>query len=99
LIVRHKVNSRIAKILKVSAITLYPFICYHDKFPGKELKQHEMIHIDQIRKNGVLKFYLLYLLEYAKNVVKYKDLNQAYFRISFEQEAYRKQHIERKDFS
>ena len=97
--VKHLKDSIIPKILKVDAITIYPFIFYYMKFPSKELMQHEMIHIDQVRKLGWFKFYFKYLLEYITLYRQYKNQSIAYFNISYEKEAYSKQHIERKDFN
>jgi hypothetical protein len=97
--VKHIKNSIIPKILKVDAITIYPFIFYYMKFPSKELMQHEMIHIDQVRELGWLRFYFNYLLEYIMLYKKYRNQSIAYFNISYEKEAYSKQSIDRKDFS
>jgi hypothetical protein len=96
---KHVTNSIFAKLLKVDAITIYPFIFYSMKFPSKTLKQHEMIHVDQVRELGWFKFYFSYLLEYIRLYRKYKNQNTAYFNISYEKEAYKKQEIDRKDFS
>ena len=60
-------------ILKKStaAITLYPFIFYNIKHrlyreELRELVSHEMEHITQIRKRGVLKFYWDWVRETIK---------------------------------
>lgn len=73
--IRRCYNNWIPLILRVGAITLYPFILYkRDKQflkdrPGylKELFKHEYIHIEQVRRMGWFKFYFLYLVESAKN--------------------------------
>ncbi len=46
---------------KPLAITLYPFILFRDKSAQKLLMDHEMRHIRQIRKKGVVVFYVKYL--------------------------------------
>jgi hypothetical protein len=97
--VKHIRNSKLAKLLKVEAITIYPFIFYSMDIPSKVLKQHEMIHIDQIRKLGWFKFYFKYLLEYTKLYYRLRSSSMAYFNISFEKEAYAKQYDNREDFS
>jgi len=85
-------NSQIAKLLKVGAITLYPFVF----FVGDEnynLKNHiiahEMVHVQQVRKLGWFKFYFIYLLTYAK--LRFKGMNhtKAYYALPFEQEAFK----------
>lgn len=49
----------------VEGITLYPFIFYNGE-PSDWVRKHERVHIDQIRKHGVLKFYILYLWYWKK---------------------------------
>ena len=76
--IRRKYNNWIPKILKVGAITLYPFILY--KRSKTDLKQtpdylktifkHEYIHIEQVRRLGWLKFYLSYINENRKTGYK-----------------------------
>lgn len=81
------------RLLKVEAIVLYPFILFSR--PREQISisilHHEMIHIRQIRTQGPLKFYFSYLLEYAQNLVRYRNHSKAYFFISFEKEAYENQ--------
>lgn len=81
-------NCRFLKPLNINAIVLYPFILYYDKKPLEEIMRHESVHIDQIKKNGVVKFYSRYLTEYCQG--RWQGLNhyQAYRNISFEREAY-----------
>jgi hypothetical protein len=80
------------KIFKVEAITLYPFVFYSSDFPSKTLVKHEQIHLDQIARDGVLKFYSKYLFEYV--LLRSKGLNHysAYMGISYEIEAYANEH-------
>lgn len=72
-----------------SGITLFPFVFVR---PGIRLNRrlvvHEKIHIQQQKELLVIPFFLLYLLEYLFNLVRYKNHYQAYYYISFEQEAY-----------
>ncbi|MBC7712083.1 MAG: hypothetical protein H7177_02005 [Rhizobacter sp.] len=83
--------SKLARFLKVGGIVIYPFIFFADPDPGRELINHEMIHINQIKQLGVVKFYSLYFKEYLHNRVKGMSHNQAYLAISFEKEAYENQ--------
>jgi hypothetical protein len=50
--------------------------------------QHEHIHLRQQRELLVLPFYLLYLLHYLVNIIRYRNHNKAYRHICFEREAY-----------
>lgn len=84
-------NSRVARMFSVHAIVLYPFIFFADKNPDQILINHELIHVDQINRLGVLKFYFLYLKEYGTLRLKGKKHDEAYKGISFEEEAYRRQ--------
>lgn len=59
-------------ILGVSGIVLYPFIFVKDK-NNKRLVNHELIHIEQIKDCGILKFYILYLWYWIKNGFSYRD--------------------------
>lgn len=47
-------NSLIAKLLRVEGIVIYPFVLFADKDPAIFLLNHEMIHVQQIKKNGYL---------------------------------------------
>jgi len=44
----------------IKAIVLYPFIFYNGQ-PTAEIVRHEYEHVNQIRKNGIFKFYFKYL--------------------------------------
>ena len=73
--IRRKYNNWIPQLLRVGAITLYPFILFSRSVPGiktyrqhpEHLFKHEYIHIEQVRNMGWFKFYFLYLVESAKN--------------------------------
>lgn len=56
---------------------------------------HEKIHIQQIEKNGIFKFYSLYVFYYLKNLIKFKNHNLAYLNIPFEVEAYQNENLGR----
>lgn len=86
-------NSFIPKLLKVDAITLYPYIFFSDKEPSDTLIRHEMVHVDQIKYYGRFRFYVSYLLEYLSYRVRGDSNNVAYNKISYEVEAYKKQNI------
>lgn len=51
---------------------------------------HELTHIMQIRKLGLVRFFIKYMKEYRHNLKKYPS-QKAYNEISFEEEAVRNQ--------
>ena len=87
-------NSFLPKLLKVEAITLYPFIFFANS-KEYELKyhvvNHEYVHVLQIQSLGWLKFYYTYLKQYFTLRLKGKSADDAYYGVSYEQEAYAKQ--------
>lgn len=80
------------KLLKIEGIVLYPFIFFAAKDPHAVLDNHERIHCDQIRRDGVIVFYTRYLWEYFMNRRKGMNRDQAYRAISYEKEAYQHHH-------
>lgn len=78
------------KSMKISGITLFPFIIIQRKEDKKNavLINHERIHLRQQLELLILPFYILYLMEYFLNLVYYKNTHKAYRSISFEREAY-----------
>lgn len=65
-------------------ITLYPFIFYNRKYwyIREDMRRHEWVHVEQVRKEGWFKFYLNYLKQ--NFIVGYKNN-------PYELEAYAKQ--------
>lgn len=74
----------LCKILSVKAIVIFPFIFYKGEL-SEDTKRHEKIHLRQCLGLGVILFYLFYFIEFLILRFKYKD---AYYYISFEQDAY-----------
>jgi hypothetical protein len=66
---------------KIQAITLYPFIFYNG-IPKSTTIKHEHVHIKQIQRLGVIKFYITYL---------YYSMKHGYEGNPLEIEAYIKQ--------
>lgn len=85
-------NSKLARALKVDGIVLYPFIMFSSPIPNQILINHELVHVDQIKRVGVLRFYFTYLKEYTLHRWRGIPHHQAYMDISYEKEAYEKQH-------
>lgn len=71
-------------------MALYPFILLKDgaQKHDKILLNHERIHLRQQVELLIFPFYLLYLLHYLINLVRYRNHHLAYFNIVFEKEAY-----------
>lgn len=77
--------------MKPAGMALYPFILVsrRELKTHRELLQHEQIHLQQQKELLVLPFYVIYLLSYLYNLLRFKDHHTAYMQISFEREAYR----------
>ena len=71
-------------------MALYPFILFRDPTIAKDpvLLNHELIHHRQQTELFIFPFYILYLLHYLVNRMKYPDHLTAYKNIIFEREAY-----------
>lgn len=89
-----KFLNSISWFMTVGGITLWPFIVLREKYANdKRLKKraakivnHESIHIKQQQELLVLLFYILYFSEWLLKLPLYGS--QAYYKISFEREAY-----------
>ena len=78
------------KRLPATAMALFPFMLFKRAALKKEplLINHEKIHFYQQLELLVLPFYVLYLINYLINLIRFKDHSRAYFNICFEREAY-----------
>jgi hypothetical protein len=83
----------IAPFLNVNAMALFPFILLREDAMRYDnvLLNHERIHLRQQAELLVLPFYVLYVLNYLVNLVRFRKHYPAYFGISFEREAYQKE--------
>ena len=85
-------NSRVPVVLsvfmRIAAITLWPFVFIREGCDDERLIHHESIHIYQFWECGVVGFYPIYLWDWLRGWLKYKDVVVAYRHIRFEQEAY-----------
>ena len=86
-IIAPKFTKALSWIVDITAITLFPFIVSRDEM-SDDVLQHETIHLLQQKELFVVFFYMLYVWDYLKGMVKYKNKEKAYFQIRFEQEAY-----------
>lgn len=104
--IREKFDSRIPKLLQVGAITLYPFIFYGFPHPDdsihrsweREIRQHEWVHIDQIRGVGFFRFYLSYFIYYLAGRIQGLPHYEAYLLIPYEVEARAKERTPRNEY-
>jgi hypothetical protein len=55
------------------------------------LLQHELVHLEQIDRVGVARFYLIYLHDYLANLRCFRNHDAAYRNIPFEKEAYERE--------
>jgi len=87
---RYIVSFIALRILRFSAITLYPYVFVRedvDSYYLKFLLRHEYVHLMQQEKVGLYKFCVLYLWEFLRNWFRYFSFMKAYMDISFEKEA------------
>ena len=84
-------KSLFAKLLRVDGIVLYPFMFFSAERPSVKTINHELIHIQQVRRDGFIRFYFNYLKEYIQFRLKGIPHTEAYLSISYEVEAYSNQ--------
>ncbi|WP_029281479.1 hypothetical protein [Pedobacter sp. R20-19] len=80
----------IVKKLPATGMAIFPFIL----LKNLKLKQdqsiinHEKIHLRQQLELLIFPFYILYLINYFINLIRYREHHKAYLNIVFEKEAY-----------
>ena len=74
-------------VISVYAITLFPFIILSEDVDEFTMN-HEIIHFEQQKELFVVGFYALYVYDFIRGMIKYKNKDMAYYLIRFEQEAY-----------
>ena len=76
--------------MKSAGMALYPFILVNmeQHKTDKQLIRHEKIHLRQQEELLIIPFYMLYIINYLFNLLRYKDCEKAYMNIFFEKEAY-----------
>lgn len=88
----HLKGVRALNLLKVQGMVLYPFVLFASRNPDERLMNHERIHQEQIKRDGVVHFYSRYLWEYVRLRLNKMNHDEAYRNISYEQEAYKYHH-------
>lgn len=76
---------------KYSGIALWPFMLLK-KGASDTTVNHELIHFAQQKELLIFPFYLIYVINYIVNLIRYGNHNMAYRMIVFEREAYENQH-------
>ena len=84
-------SSKLAKLLRVEAITIYPTIYFRMTEPSDDLVVHEMVHIEQQKRDGLFKFVVRYFKEYLLGLKNGLSDYDAYRNISYEKEAFKAQ--------
>lgn len=80
----------IIKNLPAEGMAVFPFILLKKESYKKDVQilNHEKIHLRQQLELLIFPFYVLYLINYIINLLRYKKHHLAYRKIRFEQEAY-----------
>lgn len=78
--------SKLAPI-EINAITI-GFIVFGRSSLPEHVRRHETIHFQQILETFFLPFLIIYVYDYVKNYLIYKDGRLAYHNIRAEKEAY-----------
>ncbi len=80
----------IVKKLPAAGMAIFPFILLKSSGLKNDptIINHEKIHLRQQLELLIFPFYLLYLINYLVNLIKYQNHDLAYRNIVFEQEAY-----------
>jgi len=70
------------------AITLFPFVFYNGGRMTERDIRHETVHLWQQVALLVFPFYILYLMFWIINLIRFHDDEEAYMNIPFERSAY-----------
>lgn len=84
------------RIFNIKGIVILKKVYFADINPKQKVVQHETIHLQQIEKEGMLKFYAKYLYFYIRNRLYGNSHFIAYKNIPFEVEARRMSKKERR---
>ena len=78
--------------LPYQAIMLWPFIMLDRRTRRKTLINHELIHFKQAEELLIVPFYVIYILNYLINLIRFGNHSDAYLKVIFEIEACRYSH-------
>jgi Domain of unknown function (DUF4157) len=71
----------------VVAITLGRRIYFRDEISDERLLRHELAHVRQVNRHGLIVFLVRYLFEFVRNLIRERSFERAYRDISYEREA------------
>ena len=76
--------------LPAAGMAIFPFVLVKYSWikNDQQIINHELIHLRQQIELLIIPFYLIYILDYLINLVRYRNHNLAYRNIVFEKEAY-----------
>ena len=76
--------------LPASGMAIFPFVLikYAKLEADRQIINHELIHLRQQIELLIIPFFMLYLLNYLFNLIRYRNHDRAYRNIIFEREAY-----------
>ena len=78
IIIAPRFTRAISWVIDVAAITLFPFIISRDDM-SPDVLQHETIHILQQKELFVVFFYILYVCDWLKGLIKYRNVQRKLF--------------------
>jgi len=84
---------RLVLMRGVGGITLGRRIYLADGTDGVRSLRHELVHVRQIARVGLVTFYCRWVAEYVRNRLSGMSSDEAYRRISFEEEAFSAENI------
>lgn len=84
---------RLVLLPGVAGITLGRRIYLMDGDDMAIALRHELVHVRQVRRHGVIAFYCRWLSEYFANRFRGVSSHEAYRRISFEREAFSEENV------
>ena len=90
IIIRSALLTRLVSwFFPVAGITIWPFIIVNPEYENERLINHESINIHQQTELWVLGFYIVYLWDWVRFLIRTSNPKQAYMMIRFEREAYK----------
>lgn len=95
--IRFRFNHWLPRRLRIGAITLYPFVLFSMEEKSAvvaHVVDHEMVHVEQVRQAGWLRFYGTYVWQYLRGRVRGLNHMDAYFAVPAEIEAFRRQNTD-----
>lgn len=92
--IKNHYNHWLPRFLRVEGVTIGTHIYYEDSNPPPTLIRHEMVHVKQYQQYGIVGYLIRYLYHYLKGRLKGLSHTEAYYKIPFEEEAFRLQEEE-----